>query len=424
MLVSDITLQNPNSPETLTLDGIFGMNFLVSSAFIDGLEFATVDGPFRWITFDEPTGTLGLELKSSIPVFANEWVRTNSGVWANASNWSDLEVPNSNSAVVKLGQNLLSNGTIDLQSADRTVKSLRFANLAASYNVTSTGPGKLILEAPAGGRATIQFNFDNGRDHTISSPIHLKSSTDIYATANTLRLTGGVTWNNGVQLAVHTGIVRYELDESDSVSVGIENTLVIDEGAAVELTGGRSPFSDGTDHVDVYVHPNADLFVETGSHAVGSVRDRGRTTIAPGAALAANNISASELVLQGTGSHFTIRAASPVTTASVVTTLNVAAAATLDMNDNALVVEATAANSNAKYTEIKNKIATAQNGVDTNFITKWDGPGITSSAARDEREHRLRSGGYWSDPQFGYRRDHRPSGSGIHNVHGGDCFTA
>ncbi len=285
VLVSDITLQDPITLETLTLDGIFGMNFLVASAVIEFPDFETVDGPFRWITFDETTGTLGLQLKDTLPVIANEWVRTTSGVWANAINWSDLEVPNSDAAVVLLGQELLSNGTIDLQSADKTVKTLRFDNQAASYTVTSTAltPAKLIFDANVG-RATIQFDFGNGRDHTISAPLHFKSSTDIYATANTLTLTGGVTWDNNVQVAVHTGIVRYSLDEADSVNVGIDNTLVIDEGAAVELTGGLSPFSDGTDHVDVYVNLNADLFVEAGSHAVGSVFERGRTTLAPGAA--------------------------------------------------------------------------------------------------------------------------------------------
>jgi hypothetical protein len=383
VLVSDITLQDPVTMETLTLDGIFGMNFLVASAFIEGLEFDVVDGPFRWLTFDEPNQMLGLQLKDVLPVHANEWFRIGSGVWANANNWTDLEVPNSNTAVVLLGQELLTSGNVDLQSADRTVKTLRFNNQVASYTVTSTGPtpGKLILQANTG-RATIQFDFANGRDHTISSAMHFKSSTDIYATANTLNLTGGVTWDDDVQLDVHTGVVRYSLDATDAVTVGVNNTVVIDDGAAVELAGVKSPFTDGTDHVDVFVNPSGDLFVETGTHGVGSVLAGGRTTVGGGAALMANYISASELTLQGTGSHFTLRPASPVANASAIGTLNIAADATLDVNDHAFVVRATLENKDAKYTEIKNKIVSAQNGLDENFVTKWDGPGITSSAAR------------------------------------------
>jgi hypothetical protein len=379
VLVSDITLQDPVTMETLTLDGIFGMNFLVASAFIEGLEFDVVDGPFRWLTFDEPTGRLGLQLKDVLPVHANEWFRTNSGVWANANNWTDLEVPNSSTAVVLLGQELMTSGTVDLQSADRTVKTLRFNNQAASYNVTSTGqtPGKLILQSNIG-RATIQFDFPNGRDHTISAPVHFKSSTDIYATANMLNLTGGVTWDNDVQVSVHTGIVRYSLDATDTVNVGLDNTFVIDADVAVELAGVKSPFSDGIDHVDVYVDPAGDLFVETGTHGVGSIFAGGRTTVGAGAALMANYISASELTLQGTGSHFTVRPASPISNASVIETLNIAADATFDLNDNALVLPEAADD----YAQITGKIVSAKNGVDENFITKWDGPGITSSAAR------------------------------------------
>jgi len=60
--VNDVTLQDPLTHDTLTLDGIFGMNNLVASASFDGLIGDVVGGAYDWIVFDEPNGVLGLQL--------------------------------------------------------------------------------------------------------------------------------------------------------------------------------------------------------------------------------------------------------------------------------------------------------------------------------------------------------------------------
>ena len=75
MLVSDIGLLDPSTQQTLTLDGIFGMNFMVASTqiFLDpngGFpSFGDMAaGAFNWIVFDEPNGLLGLDVKpESVP---------------------------------------------------------------------------------------------------------------------------------------------------------------------------------------------------------------------------------------------------------------------------------------------------------------------------------------------------------------------
>jgi hypothetical protein len=67
---------------------------------------------------------------------------------------------------------------------------------------------------------------------------------------------------------------------------------------------------------------------------------------------------------------------------SELNALSVGATAKLDLNNNDLVVHATAATKHGVHADIEADIVTAQNGVDANFVTKWDGPGITSSAAR------------------------------------------
>jgi autotransporter-associated beta strand protein len=71
VLVSDITVKDPKNNQTLTLDGVFGMNYLVASAFVsEGAagEFPTIDnltfGRFDWVVFDQANATLGLEPSS------------------------------------------------------------------------------------------------------------------------------------------------------------------------------------------------------------------------------------------------------------------------------------------------------------------------------------------------------------------------
>jgi len=67
-LVHDITVQDPLTSTELTLDGVLGMNYLVANAFIsEAIPLPIIDnltaGSFNWITFDEPNGILGLDVK-------------------------------------------------------------------------------------------------------------------------------------------------------------------------------------------------------------------------------------------------------------------------------------------------------------------------------------------------------------------------
>jgi hypothetical protein len=71
VFVTDITVQDPKTREKRTLDGIFGMNYLVASAHLteDALMpdiGKLTAGPYDWIVFDEPGKVLGLKLKAEI----------------------------------------------------------------------------------------------------------------------------------------------------------------------------------------------------------------------------------------------------------------------------------------------------------------------------------------------------------------------
>jgi hypothetical protein len=68
VMVCDITVEDIKTKEKLTLDGIFGMNFLVASARVtEGGPIPDIGkltkGPFEWIVIDEPAAVLGLKLK-------------------------------------------------------------------------------------------------------------------------------------------------------------------------------------------------------------------------------------------------------------------------------------------------------------------------------------------------------------------------
>jgi hypothetical protein len=64
VLVVDISVQDPLTLDVLTLDGVFGMNFLVATAFVieDPFSIGPFNtGPFEWVVFDEPNGMLGVQ---------------------------------------------------------------------------------------------------------------------------------------------------------------------------------------------------------------------------------------------------------------------------------------------------------------------------------------------------------------------------
>jgi hypothetical protein len=68
VLVGDISVADPHTGQDLTLDGVFGMNFLVASMQVNGTDLGDVSaGAYDWITFDEPNGVLGLNLAHGAP---------------------------------------------------------------------------------------------------------------------------------------------------------------------------------------------------------------------------------------------------------------------------------------------------------------------------------------------------------------------
>ncbi len=54
----------------------------------------------------------------------------------------------------------------------------------------------------------------------------------------------------------------------------------------------------------------------------------------------------------------------------------------LDITNNSLILRATLETKDAIHADVVAKVVSAQNGLDSNFVTYWNGAGVTSSAAR------------------------------------------
>ncbi|WP_145445494.1 aspartyl protease family protein [Mucisphaera calidilacus] len=73
VLVGDITVLDPVTQESLTLDGVFGMNFLAASIFITE-PFGIGDlraGAFNDLVFDHPTGQLRMRFNPDVATFGD-----------------------------------------------------------------------------------------------------------------------------------------------------------------------------------------------------------------------------------------------------------------------------------------------------------------------------------------------------------------
>jgi hypothetical protein len=64
VLVTDVTVTDPITNQTITLDGDFGMNFLVAS-YAPDLNNSSASA-FDWITYDQSAGILGLQLSTTV----------------------------------------------------------------------------------------------------------------------------------------------------------------------------------------------------------------------------------------------------------------------------------------------------------------------------------------------------------------------
>jgi hypothetical protein len=156
-----------------------------------------------------------------------------------------------------------------------------------------------------------------------------------------------------------------------------DDTLTVSANGQVALGVNQLVYHSGSG-------ANALQFTQ-GEAVIDSTADAGAgntlaSTVTGGAQLTTARLNQAGLTLSGAGTKVTVLPGGPL--ANVLETLTIDATSTLDLTNNDLILRATSANKDAIHGDAQAKILTAQNGLDPNFVTNWNGPGITSSSAR------------------------------------------
>jgi hypothetical protein len=221
IVVLDITVQDPNTGKTLTLDGDLGMNFL--TATIDLNSFDITGGAFDWATFDQPNGLLGLTL-----------------------------------------------------TGDEPIEIITGSTLTAASDAAIGDP--TLPLAFTGGTLVATTGFTSSRPLEVSSA----GGTIDVATGNTLTLNSpSLTWMGGTLKVVDHGTVAFSLTGA-SVYVIPGSALNIATGASVTVGGTTDPFTDSinpTNHVAII--NNGSLAVNVNS-AIAGITGAGKLTAGNG----------------------------------------------------------------------------------------------------------------------------------------------
>ena len=196
-----------------------------------------------------------------------------------------------------------------------------------------------------------------------------------------------ITANRTVTLDQPLVLGSLRFDDNNNYTIAGPNTLTLqNSGVQPALITVPNTHGNGAHVISAPLQIVSDLVITQDSTqplTIGGPLDTGPgrtltkegagTVIADRVRAGALNVNVGSLVIASNGGN-------PGT--SAVDNLSVNGTSRFDLNNNDLVVRATAATKNAVHDAIEADIVSAQNGLDAALITKWDGPGITSSTAR------------------------------------------
>jgi autotransporter-associated beta strand protein len=268
VLVNDITVQDPVTLQTLTLDGIFGMNNLVASMTPDLSEMAS--GNFNWIVFDQPNGILGLDVKASNASWTGGGNPTNSN-WTNAANWSG-QTPAAGFSLT-FGQTT----PTSVNNYNNFTAGTQFAG------ITFDGIAAFNLQ---GNRIALTGNIVNisTQTQTISLDLTLTGAASAFiADSADIVVNGHI---DGDQSLVKTGANKLILKNSNTYT----GNTIVSEGT-LTLDGG-----DLADTSLVSIAAGANLEVISGLPTLGDITGQGTLSVAgAGTTLTAHSISVDTL---------------------------------------------------------------------------------------------------------------------------------
>lgn len=169
VLVADITVAEPDGTGSLTLDGIFGMNFLVASAYVTEAEpFPIIDAltpsAFDWAVYDDPGSTLGVRIADGSTVSALTWVGWAGNTWdiGNTASWGFLQTYQDGNAVaftdliydnssdtINIAQPVAPSNVVfenNTEEQDGVHYTLQGAGIVGTTGVSKTGNGIVTFE--------------------------------------------------------------------------------------------------------------------------------------------------------------------------------------------------------------------------------------------------------------------------------------
>ena len=199
--------------------------------------------------------------------------------------------------------------------------------------------------------------------------------------AGVATLSGGHRLSSGSTVNIHEGTLRFLTGLEDRVRISDSAVATVDLAATLELAGTKAALSNGSDHVNL---SNGGTLNVTGpNQAVGAIDGDGAVFVTGVGELTATYLRQRFLLsISGPNAKAAIRPNGSEESTSVLGGMEISLGGRLDLNDNDLIMPASAVTKNAIHNAMKGRITSAQNGVDANFITKWDGSGVTSSTAR------------------------------------------
>jgi hypothetical protein len=198
----------------------------------------------------------------------------------------------------------------------------------------------------------------------------------------TISLQGSQSWGAGTSFVVTEGRLRFLLSLNNSVSIGAGSLITVNPGATLELAGDKSALASGNVRANVINNSSTSLLVTGTNQIIGNLDGSGATVVSAASDLTATHIRQGGLSVADGGAKLTVPANGGNAATSVLGTIDISSGGVLDLTNNDLIIRATQATTSAVHSAAQADIASAQNGVDANFVTTWDGPGIASSSAR------------------------------------------
>ena len=280
VLVDDISVQNPITLQTLTLDGVFGVNNYVASMTPDMGDMGT--GNFNWIVFNQPKGLLGFDAKSIASATWSGNASPADATWSNASNWGDTAA--AVGAALSFGQ-ISSAGVVNRNDFPAGTQ---FAGINFDGNAAFNLQGNRIALAGAVVNLSTQTQ-------TVSLDMTLTGSAcTFYADSNDIVVIGHIDGNQGL---VKTGGAKLILT---AVNTYNGPTTIAAGTLALSGNGQINPLSTIDNDATFLI---AD---DIAPHSVGTITGTGTTQLYNGAQLTVTSIVQGTLTL-GIGATVTIQ---------------------------------------------------------------------------------------------------------------------